>query len=194
MPDSYRDVGSAQDDTCGRHKPFVRSVRTAAPRPRRTPSRRRRARAAHLPLLTRRMPTRRDMPMTAFSTDSRSRVPSATVRNDRHAASRRRQPAGSTSAMPTVPRSAMIVPGKPAASSCCGSRISTRRARGPSSSTAFSRTCAGSASTGTEPVIVQSQRTAAYSEALERLRARGPGLRLLLHPGRYRPVADRAAR
>ena len=44
-----------------------------------------------------------------------------------------------------------------------------------------------------EPILVQSQRTAAYAEALERLKARGLVYRLLLHARRHRAVADRPA-
>ena len=54
-----------------------------------------------------------------------------------------------------------------AAGSCCGSRISTRRAAGPSSSTASTRTCAGSASNGTSRSLVQSQRTQTIPAALD---------------------------
>ena len=45
-----------------------------------------------------------------------------------------------------------------------------------------------------EPVLVQSERTAAYEAALERAQITKPGLRLLLHPLRHRPVADCTAR
>ena len=37
-----------------------------------------------------------------------------------------------------------------------------------------------------EPVLVQSQRTAAYADALDELEGARPGLCLLLHPRRHR--------
>ena len=77
---------------------------------------------------------------------------------------------------------------KAAGSSCCGSRISTTAAAAPSSSTAFSRTCDGSASNGTSRSLVQSERTEAYADALDHAPRPGTGLRLLLHARRHRPV------
>ena len=63
--------------------------------------------------------------------------------------------------------------GKRRAASCCGSRISTRDAAGPSSSTAFTRTCSWLGLDWDEPVLVQSERTQAYADALDTLRERG---------------------
>ena len=93
------------------------------------------------------MPTRRDMLMTAFSTSLgqesfRQQFSMITL------ASRLRRPGNCISATPI---SAVIGHGGPeiGGNSGCGSRISTRPAAGPSSSTASPRICAGLASTGT---------------------------------------------
>ena len=124
-------------------KPFVRSVRTAALRPRRTQGGE--GGAARLPLL----PTGCQPGVTSHEI---RRLQESCVKrgaNDRHAL---RAFADRTVAFgPRLQRGARPCPcaRKAAANSCCGSRISTRRAAGPSSSTASSRTCAGSGSNGT---------------------------------------------
>ena len=97
-------------------------------------------------------------------------------------------------ATPTAPSSAMRGAREAAADSCCGSRISTRRAAGPSSSTGFTRTCAGSGSTGTSRCWSSRERDARLRRALDAAARARPGLSLLLHPRRYRRALDRAAR
>ena len=59
------------------------------------------------------------------------------------------------------------------ANSWSGSRISTRPAAGPSSSTAIFEDLRWLGLEWDEPVLVQSQRAEVYAEALERLRDRG---------------------
>ena len=76
-----------------------------------------------------------------------------------------------------------------AASSCCGSRIPTRRARPSRRSTRSSTGCAGSASTGTATTHFQSECADRHAEVAHALLAARPRLSLLMTPGGARRAA-----
>lgn len=75
--------------------------------------------------------------------------------------------------MRSVPRSATAKPGQAAASSCCGSRTSTRLCSRSEFVEAIFQDLAWLGVDWAAPPIIQSQRTAAYDEALDKLKSRG---------------------
>ena len=129
------------------------------------------------------------------------KIDSASTRPASSPASRPRRPASCISAARAPRCSTGCSPATTAASSCCGSRIPTRRARPRKRSTRSSTACAGSGSIGTAHEYYQSQFWARHAEVAHQLLERGARLSLLHDPGgaggaardRRRPSAGRSA-
>ena len=129
---------------------------------------RRRGRPARLPLLPAGCQPGVTWPMTAFSMIQRQEFLSVTPADDRHALCALAERPPASRATPTAPRSAMRGRGKRRQVSAAdrGPRPDALQARVRRRH--LSRTYAGSGLEWDEPVLVQSQRTAAYADGARR--------------------------